>query len=401
MLIKRLNIISEFLLYVLIYGITFSNAAVESATGFILFLFIIKRIIAKDIKPPKTELNTVLYLLFLVIFVSCVRSGYFKDSIKGLARAFKYTMLYFALIDLFSGDARRLRRFFWAVIFISCLTFINGIFQSISGFDFLRHRGLEESDRLARIKASFVHPNDFGTYIISVLPFSLAFFSRGLSARKRIFLAVVCFLGFYCLLRTSSRGAWLGFLIAASVYFFYYKKKAALFIPLIIFVCIAVFPNSPARITSMFKQDGNTVWERTQLWKGTWNMIKEHPVMGFGINTFSDYFPKYKPPGYPDLRYAHNSYLQMWSETGVIGLGVFLALVFVILRGSWRNLRKKIKDAGSDGFILLGAITGYIAFLTHASVDTGLYSLVLVTQFWVMTAYIISLNKILEGKIDA
>lgn len=395
-MLTKLNTLSEFFLYVLIFGITFSNAAVESSIGFILFFFIIKRILAKNIKPPKTRLNFILCVFFTVIFISFLRSAYFNESVRGMVRALKYILLYFALVDLFDGDGARIKRFFWVSVFISGFTFLNGIFQSIFGFDFMRHRALEKLDYLSRIKASFVHPNDFGTYIISVLPLSLAFFSNCLCRKKKAFLIMICILGFYCLLKTSSRGAWLGFLVAIFVYFFYHKKKISLAIPIVILLCIIIFPHGFGRLVNSFKLESNTLWERTQLWKGTWNMVKEHPLAGFGINTFSNYFPKYKPPEYWDLRYTHNSYLQMWSETGIIGLLAFMAMIFAVLRISLRNLRDKIKH-GLEGFIFLGALTGYIGFIIHAAVDTSLYSLVLITQFWILNAYIISLNSLLKG----
>ncbi len=156
-------------------------------------------------------------------------------------------------------------------------------------------------------------------------------------------------------------------------------------------------PHGFDRIRSLFAPEQNTVWERTQLWKGTWNMVKVHPFFGFGVNTFSRYFLEYKPAAYPDIRYTHNSYLQMWSEIGIFGLAAFLAIIFTILRITLRGIRKKMQK-GLEGFILLGLVSGYVAFLIQSGLDTNLFSLVLTTLFWVMTAYLVSLNKLLEEK---
>jgi O-antigen ligase len=150
----------------------------------------------------------------------------------------------------------------------------------------------------------------------------------------------------------------------------------------------------------IFSLGGSSGWERIQLWKGTWNMIKEHPVLGFGINTYSKYFPLYKPPDYPDIRYAHNSYLQMWSEIGLVGLGVFLCLIFAVLKNALCKIREKI-NKGFLGLVFLGLLAGYIAFLVQSAFDTNLYSLVLFTLFWVMTAYLVCLDKYLKGDTNA
>jgi len=407
MLAKRLNIASEIFLYILLFGITFSNAAVEGAVIFIVLIFITKLALAW-IKPKndlfklhlKTPINIFIALLFAVVVISFLRSGCFRCSLKGLFRTIKYIVLYFAVTDLFAEEnPSRPKRIFWGILFIAGFTFLNGIFQDIFGFDFIRQHTIDQLDYLHRINASFVHANDFGAYIILVLPLTFIFLSKRFSKTNRITALTVCALGLYCLLRTSSRGAWLGFIIGAIIYFIYYKKRFSLAIPLAMVSLIIVFPAGLKRVLSIFSSQQNTVWERLKLWQGTWDMIKEHPVLGFGINTFSEYFPRFKPADYPDLKYTHNSYLQMWSEIGLVGLTIFLALIFTVIILALRKNKEKMNIRPREGQILLGFICGYIAFLIHAGLDTNLYSLVLLTSFWVFNAYILSLNKKIEDKL--
>jgi O-antigen ligase len=387
---------------VLVFGITFSNATVEVCVGLTIFLFFIKRIILKKIKLPSTPINSLFFIFFIIVFVSFLRSGYPKESLKGFLRLPRYFFLFFSLIDFFYEDKKRLDRFFWAIVGISGFTFLNGIFQNIVGFDILRHHTIEKLDYLHRINASFVHPNDFGAFIIFVLPLTFAFLNFRLSREKRAILLAACLLGLYCLARTSSRSAWIGFLVGMAVYFFFsLKKKKYFFIPLIVMiVLIFLSPHGFSRVMSLFSLEKNTVWERIQLWKGTWNMVRKHPMLGFGINTFSTYFPQYKPPDYPDVRYAHNSYLQLWSEIGITGLLVFLSIVFTVFCTVFYRLKEKISRE-PEGMIFLGLIAGYIGFLIQSAFDTNLNSLVLTFLFWTMTAYIISFNKHLKEKIHA
>ena len=399
MLISALNILTELALWILLFGITFSNSAVEIFAISVISFFIIKRILLKEFRPSKTPINLILYALCGIIFVTFLRSAYFSESVRGFARIVKFSFLYFALIDFFQSDAKRLKRTFWILMIVACVTFLNGIFQSIHGFDILRHREIIKDDYLRRILASFVHPNDFAAYIIFVLPLTFCFFCRGIKSEQKYFLSLTCLLGFYCLFKTYSRAAWLGFLIALIIYLFFYKKKTLIALPAFIILLIIVFPQEWARIKNLFAFEHNTVWERTQLWKGTWEMVKVHPFLGFGVNTFSRYFLEYKPVEYPDIRYTHNSYLQMWSEIGIFGLLAFLTIIFTVLRTALRNMRKKIRS-GFEGFILLGIAAGYAAFLIQSGLDTNLFSLVLTTLFWIMTAYIVSLNKFIEKEID-
>lgn len=397
MLINILNRITEITLWILLFGSTFSNSISEIAIGIIIGTFILKKIVSKRYSLPSTPVNLMLYLLCAIVFITFLRSAYFSESIRGFVRIVKFTFLYFALIDFFQSDAKRLKRTFWVLMIVACVTFLNGIFQSIYGFDILRHRGVVMEDYLRRIMASFIHPNDFGSYIIFILPLTLCFFSPYLKKNQKAFLAITCLTGCYCLLRTSSRGAWIGILIGILIYFLYYKKKISMIVPLAVIFLIVLSPNGFDRLRGLFTLEHNTVWERMQLWKGTWNMVKVHPFFGFGANTFSRYFLEYKPAAYPDIRYTHNSYLQMWSEIGIFGLLAFLSIIFTVLRTTLRNMKNKMHN-GLEGFILLGLVTGYIAFLIQSGLDTNLFSLVLTTLFWVMTAYLVSLNKYLEEK---
>jgi O-antigen ligase len=85
----------------------------------------------------------------------------------------------------------------------------------------------------------------------------------------------------------------------------------------------------------------------------------------------------------------------MWSEIGILGLAAFLSAIFVVLKRILQDLSRKIKSS-SEGFVLLGALAGYVAFLLQSGLDTNLYSLRLTTLFWAMTAYMLSVNKVLE-----
>lgn len=399
MLINTLNILTEASLYLLLFGITFSNSATEIFAISIISFFVIKKISLRDFHLPKTSINIFLYILCGIIFITFLRSAYFNESVRGFIRIIKFTFLYFALVDFFTGDERRMRRAFWASMSAAFFIFSNGVFQSIYGVDFIRHKGFIKDDFLLRISASFVHPNDFAAYIIFIVPMTLSFFSKSMSKNNRIFLAITCLLGLYCLLKTSSRAAWLGFLVGIIVYFYIYKKKMSPIIPLMVVLFIALSPNGFQRMVSLFALEKNTVWERTQLWKGTWEMVKVHPFLGFGINTFSRYFADFKPAIYPDIRYTHNSYLQMWSEIGILGLSAFIAVILTVLKRSIKNIKKKLNN-GAEGLVLLGLIAGYVAFLIQSGLDTNLYSLRLTTLFWVMSAYMMSINKLFEKGAD-
>ncbi|MBL7198377.1 MAG: hypothetical protein ISS47_09810 [Candidatus Omnitrophica bacterium] len=76
--------------------------------------------------------------------------------------------------------------------------------------------------------------------------------------------------------------------------------------------------------------------------------------------------------------YAHNCYLQMLAEIGIIGLASFLWIIGRLFKSSIRSFKK------SRDLLLLGLLAGIIAFLVHSFFDTNLYSLQLSVLFWAM-----------------
>jgi O-antigen ligase len=118
---------------------------------------------------------------------------------------------------------------------------------------------------------------------------------------------------------------------------------------------------------------------RFNFWKEALLIIKDYPLFGAGLNTYSTVAPRYRINwgGYP-----HNCYLHMAAETGLVGLASFLWLVLVFLRWSWTQIAM-VKDS----FLLslaLGGLTGLSGYLVQCFFDTNLYSVQLNTLFWLV-----------------
>ena len=88
--------------------------------------------------------------------------------------------------------------------------------------------------------------------------------------------------------------------------------------------------------------------DRIFIWQGAANMIKENPIMGVGLGKyFEQYHGIYEIPSAIniDVNHAFNTYLQLWAETGIVGVGLFCALFGGILlwaRRRFGNLYGKI-----------------------------------------------------------
>jgi O-antigen ligase len=111
---------------------------------------------------------------------------------------------------------------------------------------------------------------------------------------------------------------------------------------------------------------------RAHFWKGTLEIIKDHPVLGTGLGSFSAVYPRYDTAnGAYRLEQAHNDYLQILSDGGVIGALLGLVFVVVLLRKGFARLESQDKFRRG---VALGALTGCVGVLVHSFFDFTLHT---------------------------
>jgi putative inorganic carbon (HCO3(-)) transporter len=99
---------------------------------------------------------------------------------------------------------------------------------------------------------------------------------------------------------------------------------------------------------------------------------------------------KYWVGGEQQPRYAHNCYLQVAAETGLVGLAAFLWLLWSLMS---QLAKAAFKTSLKEHVILLGCFAGLLAFLIQSAVDTNFYSLRQAALFWVVSGLAIGLAQ--------
>jgi len=289
-------------------------------------------------------------------------------------------------------DKKSVKKFFYVIAASSIVICLNGFVQYFSGTGVIRQRELVAGDYLRRISSSFVHPNDYGVYLLVVAVISVSYvLSRGSKIREKAAAGVAAVLSIVSLYLTKSRGAWLSFTGAFLVFGAIKSKKIlAAFLAILLVIFMMIPYAAQERIFSLTDIESGTTWERLMLWKGTISMIMVHPVLGFGINTYSRNFPKYKPAEYPDVRYTHNSYLHMASEVGIVGALLFLMFLVTVLLSSLKNLLALTPGRRKD--LTAGLFAGLVGFSMCSVVDTHLYSVNLAVFFHILLGFCYALS---------
>jgi len=401
---KVIRFFDKFLYWMVIaipFAGSFSSALINIFIGWSITAYFFKKVLLK--KWPKENPITIPFLfLFVISVISMFNSADLVSSTQGLFKLIKYGFL-FLIITESVVDVNHVIKI---IISITCglfLTSIDAIYQLVFGKDFLRNHVYDFVIGLPRLKAAFPHTNLFALYIGLMLPLCIClgfYFFRG---KRKLFFTIVSILSVYCLFFTFSRGAIIGFLVAIIIIAISQKDKRLLAIITIVIVSIPFL--LPSSIKDWVK-GRSSVWEvlfnaeRIYIYKTAVNMIKHHPFIGVGVNTFSQNYLNYKiNQTYGNTGeskyYGHNNFLHMAGEIGLIGLGIFLWLLFILFR-KWYIIYKLLPGGSFLKICSLGIISCIIGFLINGLTETGLYNSKVATLFWFQVGLLLAVLKVAE-----
>jgi O-antigen ligase len=103
------------------------------------------------------------------------------------------------------------------------------------------------------------------------------------------------------------------------------------------------------RIGLLFTGEDSTGSGRTDIWSVGLRALGQFGIWGAGLGTFPHVYRMYEPLG-PRIvpPSAHNSYLQLWTELGIVGVVLLLAIVVTQIRRVYM-----VRKAGADGIFLV------------------------------------------------
>ena len=133
-----------------------------------------------------------------------------------------------------------------------------------------------------------------------------------------------------------------------------------------------------------FKDSAN-YHTRIQISRDSIPMIKAHPLMGWGLGTFTTVYPRYRT-FYAEVyvNAAHNDYVQVLTETGALGFVAVLGFIAVVYLRAFRKLRGSGLDLTQAA--TLAALLGFTGILVHSLADFNLQIPANAAVFYVLAA---------------
>jgi len=197
-----------------------------------------------------------------------------------------------------------------------------------------------------RAYATLENPNMYGEYLVLIIPLALGILIRRWGGMRKS-AAVLCLgimgAGLIC---SWSRGAMLALIIAMIVFLFMWHRRA-MFLVFAGLLSIPVLPFVlPEAMVSRYFSIGDMADSSTSYrvggWQAAFEMLKENFLAGIGIGgeAWSSIYPKYAFMTLESTPHAHNLYLQIAMETGIVGLCVFLWFLFLLYQSGFTFFRR-------------------------------------------------------------
>lgn len=330
------KIIEKYQIYFLYLFAIACATSISVMTG-LLFLFLIFYLI--NLKENfKTSPKDFIYYIVFYIWASLttifnLSFSRFFMALNGIWDKIPY--ITFSAIKL---DEKKILNFLKILLWANAIILIYALLQKYADFPVIVKK-LFTSDMI-RFKGYHSHPLRFAGYISTVLVIGISF---AVFYSKRLFLAVsLVFLG---VILTLSRSYWFSCVIVSFV-LFYLKSFRTLVIYvfsvlIFIFLSFIIFPELKNRVIAAFDENAVQIQEkkysnmslRKNFWKAGFEISMINPIWGIGKGNISKYLQPYKDRGLIDnVAHCHNIYITALAETGIIGVGILVFIIFYFIR---------------------------------------------------------------------
>lgn len=429
----------EYGLYLLVFAVPFSSfsevkvgdlkiTVIEVLVALVALAWAAQQMARRELRPKLSLLFLPLLLVLSTFALFTTLAPSVPSSLKELLKWGELAVVFYLVAHTMERPSQ-VKLLLSAIIVAATLEALYGWYQFLgesgpSGFllggGFLRAYG------------TFDQPNPYAGYLGLTLPVGYVLIIGrarigSLGGITLVSLAFVIILA--ALLMSFSRGAWLAFAIAILVISLVRTKKILtplllLSVLLALFLLLGAFNLLPAALadrlataTNYFRLfDASKVevtpqnWaivERMATWQAAWGMFSDHPWSGIGLGSFESAYTDYAIPYWrlypPD--HAHNYYLNLLAETGILGLTVYLlfsltAIVYagLSLRGvRWNNIGVSSAAIFNSPAITLGILGSLIALSIHNLFD-NLYVHGIGVQVGMLLGLLVAVNRRVNWK---
>ena len=350
-------------------------------TALSLFL---KVAINKNFKLKYFKTNAWVLVFALVIGICAVTSISLEESRNIALLMIAFVLSYFVVINTIENK-KQFKFILYVFSIAAVITAFYGLYQYMFG-DLYSQAWLDKEmfeDIKMRVYSTFENPNVYGEYLILAIPIIVGLLWTEKGIFKKLFWLGSLGVTMLALALTFSRGCWLGIILAIGLLAIMIDRRfillgivALLFLPFVL----------PESIINRFLSIGNmgdsSTSYRVYIWLGTLAMLADYwfSGIGLGITSFNTIYPIYS---YNNISapHSHNLYLQLVVEFGIVGLIIFLGMLYNFYKETIISICKK------KNILTSSLIAGVSGFMLQSMFDHTWYNYRVVLIFWIIIAF--------------
>jgi len=363
-----------------------------------LTVFLIEKTLNQNWQWIKTPLDKPIIILIILSILSSIFSLHRNTSFWSMILLFNYLTIFYLVVHTIRTRSQ-LKQLIYLIIGVALFISVFGLFKrfGVNPFPWWNYTDIPQN--VHRLSSTYGNPDHLAGYMEMAIPLLLGLFLLGYRPGIIILLIYFCCLLLTALILSLSRGGWIGsfismaFMAAALLADRHFQKKKLLLALIGGFFAVAliVLSSTPVveRIRTLEQKDQTpNLRSRLLRWKGTFVMIKDHPLLGTGPGTFANIFTQYQPPGIASRSmYAHNDYLHLTSEAGLLLVPVIIWMIVALFRKGFHKLKNPSRLVRG---ITLGALSGITAILVHSIADFNLHIPANAILFTILAAIVVS-----------
>jgi O-antigen ligase len=306
------------------------------------------------------------FLAFIVVALISVQRASFRLAALDQAMTWLSYALFFVLCVQLLG-----RRLLESILLATVFTLsVYALIQKVVIFPMIQPIAATETVEMARRiqtaepSATFVGPNQFAAFLALLLP---VLFGSMMDARDFKVRPVALGVGLLAMALAESKGGGVALGCGAVVMAVLYRTQTrgrAVAVGIgagAVAIGIGLLLWSP--LLSVLAKHSHSMHVRAVYWRATGPILAESPVLGVGLDNWQDHYFQTKSVVQQETKKAHNDYLQILAETGVVG---FLALAGLLMLGLRKALVRESDPEVEQEFPspwLVGTVLALLVFL--------------------------------------
>lgn len=266
----------------------------------------------KRLESPQHRL--MLWLHFFLVF-SVLLTGWMGGAAKAFFD-FLPTLILFYVLSTAIDSTRRLRALFMLIGAAGAVMALHGI-QQASTEDGVGWTGAQMIERRITYLGFLNDPNDLAMALLMGLPMALYVANTARQFLVRWAYRSTAVLMIYGVYLTNSRGGILalGTMSLAYSMLRYGIWRGLLVLPVFVATLVVLAPSRGGEISA----EEESAAGRVEAWYEGFQMLRSHPLFGVGYNMFGEHH----------VRTAHNSFVLVIAELGVLGYYVWLSNIIL------------------------------------------------------------------------